>query len=125
MLSSGTPRRAFWFFKGTVATAQSLKIRWLEELQAECRREAVNLFHVQFAHEIDRFSIDQLAGNHNGESRGVGNHEVSGDQIGTFLEATIDFRTGELYVLALFFSIGSEEGRAHVSLAGYASRIVA
>src|SRR3954462_7886073 len=115
-LGSGTPRRALWFFNAAAATASSFQIRRLKQLQTKRCGEAVNFFDVELAHEVDRFLIDHLTGNHDRKPGRVGNHKVCRDQIGTLLEAPINFRTRELHMLTLILAICSEESRAHVPL---------
>src|SRR3954452_9719229 len=60
-----------------------------DELQALRRVVAVDLLHIELAHEVDGFLGNHLARHHDRKARRVRNDEVGRDQIRTILEAPV------------------------------------
>ena len=63
-------------------------------------------------------------GHHDGEARGIGDHELGGDGLAA-LHQIIDLLAVELHVRAVLRVVGQEERRAHVAFVGLALRILA
>src|SRR5205085_2767655 len=60
------------------------------ELQSLLGVVAMDLLHIELAHEVDGFLGDDLTRHHDREARRIRDHEAGGDQLGAGLQATID-----------------------------------
>src|SRR5688572_24525601 len=85
---------------------------------------AVNLLHVELAHEGDRLGGNDLSGDHDREPGRVGNDEVGGDELGTVFQPLVDVGTGQLDDLAVRGVIGHVERVADVADIRRSARIV-
>ena len=88
------------------------------QLQALGRVVAVDLLHIELAHEVDRFLRDDLPGHHDREAGRIRNDEVGRDQIGTVLQAAVDLRIGQPDVFAAGRVVGGIEAAADVAFVG-------
>src|SRR5690348_13632711 len=83
----------------------------------------MDLFDVQFPHELNRLCVDHLSWHHDGKSRRVRNYKVCRNEVRSIFQALVDFGTEEFYVLALLLTIGVEERGAHVTLRRSTGRV--
>src|SRR5688500_10855351 len=86
-----------------------------EQLETLGGAIAVDLLHVELAHEGDRLRRDDLRRDHARKARRVGDHEVCRHELGSVLEPVVDRRARELHELAIGLVVGHEERRAHVA----------
>src|SRR5262245_14501665 len=94
------------------------KGRGLDELEPAAGVEAVDLLHVELAHEADGAHVEHLARHHDRESRRVGDHEARGDQVRSAHEPLVDLLAPERDVLAALLVVRGVEAGAHVALDG-------
>src|SRR6184192_4624879 len=85
---------------------------------------AVDLLHIEFAHELNGLSRDNLARNQDREAGGIGNHEVCRYRVAA-LHQVIYLLAVQLHVCGVILVIGKKEGCAHVAFVSLAPRIVA
>src|SRR5882672_1487477 len=69
----------------------------------------MDFLHVEFAHEFNRFCIDNLSRNHDRESRRIWNYEVCRDQFRPLFQTLVNLRTEKLQVFALILAIRCKE----------------
>ena len=77
----------------------------------------MDLLNIQLAHEFERLSVDDLAGNHDGEARRIRNDEVCRYQLGAVLKPLVELGARQLNVLTLVFAVGAEKGGADIAFA--------
>src|SRR5438093_12940640 len=85
---------------------------------------AVDLFHIELAHELSRLRRNNLAGDHDREAWRIRDHEFCRDGLAA-LNQIIDLLAVELDMRAVLLVIGEEERRAHVAFVSLAPWIVA
>src|SRR5436190_5424849 len=85
---------------------------------------AVDLLHIEFAHELNGLSCDNLAGDQDWEPRGIGNHEVCRYGLAA-LHQIIDLLAVQFNMYAVIFVVGEKEGCAHVPFVSLTPRIFA
>src|SRR5438552_18167980 len=85
---------------------------------------AVNLLHIEFAHELDGLSRDNLAGDHDREAGGIGNHEVCRYGLAA-LHQIVDLLAVQLHMCAVILVVGKKEWCAHVAFVSLAPRVAA
>src|SRR5438067_10405449 len=85
---------------------------------------AANLLHIEFAHELNGLSRDNLAGDKDREAGGIGDHEVCRYGLAA-LHQIVDLLAVQLDMCAVIFRIGEKERRAHVTFVSLAPRIAA
>src|SRR5580692_311321 len=93
------------------------------ELEALHRVVAVDLLHIELAHEVDRLLGDDLSGDHDREAWRIGNDEIRRNQIGAVLQAAVDLRIVEAEIFATRRIVSGEESGADVTLVGPLSGI--
>ncbi len=64
----------------------------LMQLQPALRLVAVDLLHIELAHEVDRLGGQHLARHHDREARRIGNDEIGRDEIRPVLQPLVDLR---------------------------------
>src|SRR5215831_9040209 len=69
----------------------------LDELQAQRSLVAVDLLHIQLAHELDDPGADNLPRYHDREAGWIGDDEVGRHQLGAALQPLVDVFAEELY----------------------------
>src|SRR4029077_1048540 len=69
-----------------------LHCRWIQQLESKRRAETMDLLHVEFAHELNRFRTDNLPWNHDWESRGIRNYKVRRDQFRALFQTLVNLR---------------------------------
>src|SRR5438045_6996751 len=85
---------------------------------------AVDLRHIEVAHELNGLSCDNLAGDQDWEARGIGNHEVCRYGLAA-LHQIIDLLAVQFNMYAVIFVVGEKEGCAHVPFVSLTPRIFA
>src|SRR5205814_7199900 len=85
---------------------------------------AVDLLHIEFAHELNGLSCDNLAGDQNREAGWIWNHEVCRDGLAA-LNQIVDLLAVQLDMCAVILVVGEKEGCAHVAFVSLTPRVVA
>src|SRR5438067_13369344 len=85
---------------------------------------AANLLHIEFAHELNGLSRDNLAGDKDREAGGIGNHEVCRYGLAA-PQQIVDLLAVQLDMCAVILVVGEKEGCAHVAFVSLAPRVVA
>src|ERR1700722_2766790 len=93
------------------------------KFEALHRVVAVDLLHIELAHEVDRLLGDDLSGDHDREAWRIGNDEIRRNQIGAVLQAAVDLRIVEAEIFATRRIVSGEESGADVTLVGPLSGI--
>ena len=97
----------------------------LQELEALPGVVAVDLLHVELAHERDDLLRDDLARHHDREAGRIRDHELRRDQLRALGEPLVDLLALELDVLDVGGVVGHVVRLAHVPFLGGALRVVA
>src|SRR5256886_16400435 len=100
------------------------KLRQPDELQPGGCVVAVDLLHIELAHELNGLSRDNLAGDQDREAGWIGNHEICRYGLAT-PHQIVDLLAVQLYMCAVILFVGEKEGCAHVAFVRLAPRIVA
>src|SRR5438093_13707593 len=74
---------------------------WLQQLQALPRVVAVDLLHVELAHERDDFLRNDLAGHHDRKARRVRDHELCRHELRALGQPVVDGLAVELHVFTV------------------------
>src|SRR5579871_6367276 len=82
------------------AIAEFGQCRRTHELQALHRVVAVDLLHIELAHEVDGFLGDHLTGYHDWKAGRIGDDKTRRDQIRTVLQTAVDFGIVQAEILA-------------------------
>src|SRR5882757_5702094 len=90
-LASMRARMAITEFRQCLAT---------HELQAPFGVVAMDFLHIELAHEVDGFLGNDLPRHHDREARRIRDHEISGDQLRTGLQASVDLGISEADIFA-------------------------
>src|SRR5438094_9057921 len=85
---------------------------------------AVDLLHIEFAHELNGLRRNNLAGNQDREAGWIRNHEVCRYGLAA-PHQIVDLLAIQLDMCAVIFVVGEKEGGAHVAFVSLAPRIVA
>src|ERR1700744_1371528 len=88
------------------------------QLAALHRVVAVDLLHIELAHEVDRLLGHYLSGHHDRETWRVRDDEIRRYQIGPVLQAPVDLRIIEAKIFATRSIVGDKESRANVTFIG-------
>src|SRR5438034_3445092 len=102
----------------------SAKLLRFDEFQARGCVVAVDLLHIEFAHELNGLSCDNLTGNQDREAGGIGNHEVCRYGLAA-LHQIVDLLAVQLDICAVIFVVGEKEWCTHVPFVSLTPRIVA
>src|SRR5437667_352038 len=102
----------------------SAKLLRFDEFQAQGCLVAVDLLHIEFAHELNGLSGDNLAGDQDREAGGIRNHEVCRYGLAA-PHQIVDLLAVELYMCAVILVVSEKEGCAHVAFVSLAPRVVA
>src|SRR5438270_5367196 len=108
---------------GSFSSARAEFLRF-QNLQAGSCVVAVDLLHIEFAHELNGLSRDNLAGNQDREAGGIGNHEACRYRLAA-LHQVVDLLAVQLDMCGVILVIGKKEGCAHVAFVSLAPRIIA
>src|ERR1700733_834035 len=95
------------------------------QLEALHRVVAMDLLHIELAHEVDRLLGDDLSGHHDGEAWWIGDDEIRRYQIGPVLQAAVDLRIVEAEIFTTRRVVSCKEAGADVTLVGSLSGIAA
>src|SRR4051794_3935032 len=98
--------RSFKFWLGRTAVGQlrqSLRTHQFQPLRGVV---AMDLLHIELAHEVDGFLRDNLAGHHDRKAWRIRNDEVGGNQLRTVLQAPVNLRVRKADVFATTGIIG-------------------
>src|ERR1700722_13811803 len=95
------------------------------KFEALHRVVAVDLLHIELAHEVDRLLGDDLSGNHNGEAWWIGDDETRRYQIAPVFQAAVDLRIVEAEIFTTRRVVSCKEAGADVTLVGSLSGIAA
>src|SRR5579863_10754883 len=95
------------------------------ELQTLHGVVAVDLLHIELAHEVDGLLGDDLAGYHDRKTWRIGNDKTRGDQIGAVLQAAVDLRIAQADIIASSCVVGRKEAAADIALVSLLPSIAA
>src|SRR5215813_1782812 len=104
--------------QSSIASSLRHEGRGLDELEPAARVEAVDLLHVELAHEADGPGVEDLARHHDREPRRVGDHEARRDQVRSTHEPLVDLLAPERDVLTAVLVVRGVEAGPHVALDG-------
>src|SRR5882762_10555444 len=96
---------------------------WPHELQPFRGVVAMDFLDIELAHEVDGFLGNDLPRHHDREARRIRDHEISGDQLRTGLQATVDLGIGDAKIFASRRVIGRVETGADVTFVGLGAGI--